>query len=458
MFDSLANRFDSIFQKIRSRGRLSSTDVDEVLREIRLALLEADVHIGVVRHLIDRLRDDLVGLELSKSLSPGEQVIKAVNQELTTLLGGEDFKILYAPRPPTVILLAGLQGAGKTTTSAKLAEWFKSQGRHPLLVGADLQRPAAVEQLRILGSQVKVPVFSEPGNPVDVAKKGLEEAIRTGRDVLIVDTAGRLAIDKELMQEVQRISATITPNYTFFVVDAMIGQDAVSTAKAFHDALDLDAIILTKLDGDARGGAALSVREVVGKPIAFASTGEKIGDFDLFHPERMASRILGMGDVLSLIEKAEKTYDQEAAKRAADALSEGTFNLDDFLAQMREIKKMGSLSSLLAMVPGIPNEMRNANIDEKEIGRLEAIISSMTRAERLDPSLIDGSRKLRIAKGAGVSTSQVNLVLQQFKEAKKMISSMAFGDVVLKKIKKSGKKKSGGRVTPKGANSPTRHK
>ncbi|NNN21329.1 MAG: signal recognition particle protein [Acidimicrobiales bacterium] len=458
MFDSLSNRFDTIFQKIRNRGRLSSTDVDEVLREIRLALLEADVHIGVVRHLIDRLRDDLVGLELSQSLSPGEQIIKAVNQELTALLGGEDFKISFAPKPPTVVLLAGLQGSGKTTTSAKLAEWFKSQGRHPLLVGADLQRPAAVEQLRILGSQVKVPVFSEPGNPVEVARKGLEEAIRTGRDVLIVDTAGRLAIDTELMDEVRRISSTITPNYTFFVVDAMIGQDAVSTAKAFHDALDLDAIILTKLDGDARGGAALSVREVVGKPIAFASTGEKIGDFDLFHPERMASRILGMGDVLSLIEKAEKTYDQEAAKRAADALSEGTFNLEDFLEQMREIKKMGSLSGLLAMMPGIPKEIRNANIDEKDIGKLEAIISSMTRGERLDPSQIDGSRKLRIANGAGVSTSQVNLVLQQFKEAKKMISSMAFGNIALKKIKKSGKKKSGGRVTPKGANSPSRHK
>ncbi|MGH9165858.1 MAG: signal recognition particle protein, partial [Acidimicrobiales bacterium] len=299
MFDSLSDRFDAIFAKLRSRGRLGDAEVDEVLREIRLALLEADVNFMVVKSLVGRIRVRCVGAELSLSLSPAQQVIKIVHEELVTILGGESLKITYASRPPTVVLLAGLQGSGKTTTAGKLARWFKQQGRNPMLVGADLQRPAAVEQLRVLGRQVGVPVFSEMSDPVTVAARGLEEAQRLGRDVLVVDTAGRLSIDAELMDEVRRVAEAVTPHYTFLVIDAMTGQDAVATAEAFHATLALDGVILTKLDGDARGGAALSVKEVVGKPIAFASTGEKLADFELFHPDRLAGRILGMGDMLT---------------------------------------------------------------------------------------------------------------------------------------------------------------
>ena len=299
MFDNLSNRFDGIFKRIRGKGRLTEADVDEVLKEIRTALLEADVNVGVVRNLVARIREGAIGIESSKALDPSQQVIKLVNQELTNILGGETLKITYASRPPTVVLMAGLQGSGKTTNSAKLARWFKSQGRHPLLVGADLQRPAAVEQLRTLGRQIDVPVFSEPGDPVSTATRGLAEARRLGKDVLIVDTAGRLAIDDEMMAQIRQISDQITPNYTFLVIDAMTGQDAVTVAEAFHATLQIDGVILSKLDGDARGGAALSVKEVIGRPIAFASIGEKLDAFDQFHPDRMASRILGLGDVLN---------------------------------------------------------------------------------------------------------------------------------------------------------------
>ncbi|MGH9102318.1 MAG: signal recognition particle protein, partial [Acidimicrobiales bacterium] len=297
MFESLTERFDGIFTRLRGKGRLSEADVDEALRQIRVALLEADVNLAVVRSFVGRIRERCVGAELSRSLSPAQQVIKIVHEELVGILGGDSLRIVYASRPPTVVLLAGLQGSGKTTAAAKLALWFRQQGRQPLLVGADLQRPAAVEQLRVLGSSAGVPVFSEPSTPVEVARRGLEEASRRGRDVLIVDTAGRLAIDEELMEEVRRISAATSPHYTFLVVDAMVGQDAVATAQSFHATLALDGVIVTKLDGDARGGAALSVKEVVGEPIAFASNGEKLADFDVFHPDRMANRILGMGDV-----------------------------------------------------------------------------------------------------------------------------------------------------------------
>ena len=352
MFESLTDRFEGIFSRLRSRGRLSDADVDEVLREIRTALLEADVEIGVVRKFTDAVRQRCVGLELVQNLSPGQQVIKIVNEELVGILGGETLRITYAGRPPTVVLLAGLQGSGKTTTSAKLARWFKQQGRNPLLVGADLQRPAAVEQLRVLGEQAGITVFSEPTDPVAVATAGLEEARRLGRDVLIVDTAGRLAIDEDLMDEIRHIAGAVDPHYTFLVIDAMTGQDAVSTAAAFHDALSLDGVILTKLDGDARGGAALSVKEVVGRPIAFASTGEKLDDFDQFHPDRMADRILGMGDVLSLIEQADRTMDKEVTTKGAAAMIEGRFTLEDFLEQLQQVKKMGSVSGMLSLLPG----------------------------------------------------------------------------------------------------------
>jgi signal recognition particle subunit SRP54 len=443
MFDSLSDRFDAIFTRLRGRGRLGEEDIDEVLREIRVALLEADVNVRVAREFAKRVKERALGLDLSQSLTPAQQVIKIVHEELVGILGGETLRITYASKPPTVVLLAGLQGSGKTTAAGKLARWFKQQGRHPLLVGADLQRPAAVEQLRVLGSQVGVPVFSEPSDPVDVAAKGLAEAQRVGRDVLIVDTAGRLTIDADLMDEVRRISEATSPQYTFLVIDAMTGQDAVNTAEAFHETLALDGVILTKLDGDARGGAALSVKEVVGKPIAFASTGEKLADFDTFHPDRMAQRILGMGDVMTLIEKAEQEYDQDVAQKAALKLQEGSLTLEDFLEQLQQMKKMGPLQNIIGMLPGVPKELKNAEIDDREVARIEAIIRSMTPAERNDPSLINGSRRMRIANGSGVSTSDVNALLKQFKEMQRMMRGFA---KIPGMRNKKGKK--GGRVTP----------
>jgi signal recognition particle subunit SRP54 len=447
MFDSLSDRFEGIFARLRGKGRLGDAEVDEVLREIRLALLEADVNFLVVKGLVGRIRERCVGADLSQSLTPAQQVIKIVHEELIATLGGQTLRITYASKPPTVVLLAGLQGSGKTTAAGKLARWFKQQGRNPLLVGADLQRPAAVEQLRVLGGQVGVPVFSQATDPVTVATAGLEEARRLGRDVLIVDTAGRLSIDAELMEEVRRISERVSPHYTFLVIDAMTGQDAVTTAEAFHATLELDGVILTKLDGDARGGAALSVKEVVGRPIAFASVGERLADFETFHPDRMASRILGMGDVLTLIEKAEEAYDKEEAERAANALMEGNFTLEDFLEQMQQIKKMGPLQGIVGMLPGIPKEVKQAKIDDRELARVEAIIRSMTPAERRDPSLINGSRRLRIANGSAVTTSEVNLLLKQFKEMQRMMSSMGIGRALNNKKRKKNKK--GGRATPK---------
>jgi signal recognition particle subunit SRP54 len=442
MFDSLSDRFDGIFTRLRGRGRLTEADVDEVLREIRLALLEADVNFLVVKRMVARIKERCLGADLSKSLSPAQQVIKIVNEELTNSLGGDTLKITFASRPPTVVLMAGLQGSGKTTASAKLARWFKQQGRNPLMVGADLQRPAAVEQLRTLGNQIGVPVFSEPSDPVSVARAGLEEARDKGRDVLIVDTAGRLAIDGEMMEQVRQISGAVEPHYTFLVVDAMTGQDAVGVAEAFHATLEIDGVILSKLDGDARGGAALSVKEVIGRPIAFASTGEKIADFEQFHPDRMAGRILGMGDVLTLIERTEEAYDKEAAAKAESALLEGRFTLDDFLEQMQQVRKMGPLNNLIGMMPGIPKELKNADIGEKELGRVEAIIRSMTREERINPDLVNGSRRLRIANGSGTSTSEVNLLLKQFKDVSKMMKRFGGGPA---KGKAKGKKKGKGR-------------
>ncbi len=449
MFDALSDRFEGIFGKLRSRGRLSDADVDEVLKEIRFALLEADVNLQVVKSLVERIRARCVGEELSKALSPAQQVIKIVNEELTTTLGGETFRLAYASKPPTVVLMAGLQGSGKTTRTASLAHWFKSQGRNPLMVGADLQRPAAVEQLRTLGAQIDVPVFSEASDPVGVATAGLAEARSKGRDVLLVDTAGRLAIDEELMDEVRRISEAVSPDYTFLVVDAMTGQDAVTVAESFHQTLALDGVILTKLDGDARGGAALSVKEVVGKPIAFVSTGEKVKDFDLFHPDRLAGRILGMGDMLTLIEKAEEVYEKEEAEAAAAKMFEGEFTLDDFLEQMQQIKKMGPLSGLVSMLPGIPKEVRDVEIDDRQIGQVEAIIRSMTREERARPEIIDASRRSRIAVGSGTDPNAVSQLIKQFREMSKMMKRMGgFGSKKTNKKGRKGRKGSGGgRVT-----------
>jgi signal recognition particle subunit SRP54 len=429
MFDALSDRLERIAGRLRSRGRLSDADLDEALREIRTALLEADVEVGVARRFVAAVREECAGADLQRSLTPAQQVIKAVHQQLVNVLGGESLHLTYASRPPTVVLLAGLQGSGKTTTAAKLALWWKQQGRNPLLVGADLQRPAAVEQLRVLGTQAQVTVFSEPTDPVAVARAGVEEARRLGRDVCIIDTAGRLSIDAELMDEVRRISEATGPQYTFLVIDAMTGQDAVATATAFHETLALDGVILTKLDGDARGGAALSVKEVVGRPIAFASTGEKLGDFDLFHPDRMADRILGMGDVLSLIEQAERTMDAEVVSKSASRLLEGRFTLDDFLAQLQQLKKMGSFGGIMKLLPGMSKELRQAadQIDDREVARVEAIVHSMTRAEREDPAIIDGSRRVRIARGSGTSTQDVNQLLRQFREMQRMMKGIGKG-------------------------------
>ncbi len=464
MFESLSGRFENVLGRLRSKGKLTEADVDDALREIRLALLEADVNFNVVKSFCARIRERAVGEEVSKALNPGQQMVKIVNEELTSTLGGETIRITYSSRPPTVVLMAGLQGSGKTTNSAKLARWFKSQGRHPLLVGADLQRPAAVEQLRTLARQIEVPVFSDATDPVAVAAASIGEARRTGRDVVIVDTAGRLAIDEELMDEVRRISEAVDPDYTFLVIDAMTGQDAVTTAEAFHSTLELDGVILTKLDGDARGGAALSVKEVVGRPIAFASTGEKLRDFDLFHPDRLAGRILGMGDMLTLIEKAEEVYESEQAEAAAARLLEGRFTLEDFLDQMQQLKKMGPLKGVLGMMPGVPKEVKDAEIDDREIDRVEAIIRSMTPAERVDPDLIDQSRRIRIARGSGTEPARVAELLKQFKEMSRMMKRM--GGMGSKRLASSRRKaakskgkgpggRSGGRaggkrVSPKG--------
>jgi signal recognition particle subunit SRP54 len=427
MFDSLSDRFEGIFKRLRGRGRLGEAEVDEVLREIRLALLEADVNFKVVRSFVARVKEQCLGIDLSASLSPAQQVVKIVNQELVNILGGQTLKITFASRPPTVVMLAGLQGSGKTTAAGKLARWFKQQGRQPILVGADLQRPAAVEQLKVLGAQAGVPVWSDPSDPVTVAKGGVEEAQRRGRDVVILDTAGRLHVDAELMDEARAISQAVQPHYTFLVVDAMTGQDAVNVAESFHQALEIDGVILSKLDGDARGGAALSVKEVTGKPIAFASVGEKLADFEPFHPDRMASRILGMGDMLTLIEKAEQAFEREQAQQAAEKMTTGQFTLADFLEQMQQVKKMGPLQNLVGMLPGIPKELKKAEIDDREIARVEAIIRSMTPEEREDPSIMNGSRRLRVANGSGTTTSDVNMLLKQFKDMQKMMKMIGRG-------------------------------
>jgi signal recognition particle subunit SRP54 len=448
MFDSLSSRLEGVIKKIRGKGRLTDDDVDEVLKEIRTALLEADVNVGVVRNVTARIREQAVGAKLSQALDPGQQIIKIVSNELTAMLGGETLKINYASRPPTVVLMAGLQGSGKTTNSAKLARWFKSQGRQPLMVGADLQRPAAVEQLRTLGRQIDVPVFSEPGDPVNTAKRGLEEARRLGRDVLIVDTAGRLSIDADMMEQVRQISEVVKPDYTFLVIDAMTGQDAVGVAEAFHATLAIDGVIMSKLDGDARGGAALSVKEVIGRPIAFASTGEKLNEFEQFHPDRMAGRILGMGDMLSLIEQAEQVFEKDQAEAAAEKMLEGEFTLDDFLEQMQALKKMGPLGNLLGMMPGMPKELKGAEIGDDQLKPVEAIIRSMTLLERRKPEVINGSRRTRIANGSGTTVGDVNRLVKQFGEMQKMMKKMG-GMAMLGKAKGGqGKKGKKGRGLP----------
>jgi signal recognition particle subunit SRP54 len=427
VFDALSDRFEGIFTRLRGRGRLSEGDIDEVAREIRLALLEADVNVRVVKAFIGRMKEAAVGAELSKSLSPAQQVIKIVHDQLVETLGGEAGKLAMSSKPPTVVMLAGLQGSGKTTAAGKLARLLKSQGLQPLLVGADLQRPAAVEQLRVLAQRVDVPFYSEPSDPVAVARGAIEEAARLGRNIVIVDTAGRLQIDAELMEELREIEAAVQPHNTLLVVDAMTGQEAVNVAETFHESIGLDGVVLTKIDGDARGGAALSVKEVVGKPILFAGTGEKLEDFEPFHPDRMASRILGMGDVLTLIEKAEEAFDDEQKAKAERIVLEGQFTLEDFLEQMQQVKKMGPISNLIGMMPGLPKEVKKAQIDDSELVKIEAIIHSMTTEERRNPTVVNGSRRTRIAKGSGTTTSDVNQRLKQCKQVQQMMRSFGGG-------------------------------
>jgi signal recognition particle subunit SRP54 len=431
MFDALTERFDGIFTRLRSRGKLTEADIDAVAREIRLALLEADVNVKVVKALVARVKERANGAEVQKSLSPAQQVIKIVHEELIATLGGESGKLTMSSKPPTVVMMCGLQGAGKTTAAGKLARQLKSQGLGVLLVAADLQRPAAVEQLRVLGQRVDVPVWAAPADgpqdAVEVARSSLDEAARLGRNVVIVDTAGRLQIDTELMLELRQVRDAVNPTNTLLVVDAMTGQEAVNVATAFDEAVGLDGVVLTKIDGDARGGAALSVKEVVGKPILFVGTGEKLEDFEPFHPDRMASRILGMGDVLTLIEKAEATFDADVALQAQESMAKGQFTLEDFLAQMRQVRKMGPLGSLMKMMPGMPKELKDTELDEGEIDRVEAIICSMTPAERRDPTVINGSRRLRIAQGSGTSTSEVNALLKQFKQVQQMMKALTGG-------------------------------
>jgi signal recognition particle subunit SRP54 len=433
LFNTLQDRLAATFKNLRGKGRLSEADIDATCREIRVALLEADVALPAVRAFIERVRERAKGAEVSEALNPAQQVIKIVNEELVAILGGETRRLRFAKTPPTVIMLAGLQGSGKTTLAGKLGRWLKDQGRSPLLVAADLQRPNAVSQLQIVGRQAGVTVFApEPGNgvgdPVTVARNAIAEAKRALYDVVVVDTAGRLGIDAELMQQAADIRDAVEPDETLFVLDAMIGQDAVTTALAFLEGVGFSGVVLTKLDGDARGGAALSVAQVTGRQVMFASNGEKLTDFDIFHPDRMASRILGMGDVLTLIEHAEKAFDADQAAAAAAKLSGGDFTLDDFLEQMQSVRKMGSLSKIMGMLPGMGQfKEQIENIDDREIDRVQALILSMTPAERANPKIIDGSRRTRIAKGSGRSPSDVNSLVDRFFEARKMMMAMAKG-------------------------------
>ncbi len=478
MFESLSDRLTGVLSGLRGKGRLTDADIDATAREIRLALLEADVSLPVVREFVARIKERAKGAEVSAALNPAQQVVKIVNDELVGILGGQTRQLAFAKTPPTVVMLAGLQGSGKTTLAGKLAKWLRGQGHTPLLVAADLQRPGAVNQLQVVGGQAGVEVYAPhpgasaesaadvgPADPVKVAAGGLAEARAKHFDVVIVDTAGRLGIDDELMAQAASIREAVDPDEVLFVVDAMIGQDAVTTAEAFREGVGFTGVVLTKLDGDARGGAALSVREVTGVPILFASAGEKLDDFDVFHPDRMASRILGMGDVLTLIEQAEQVFDAQQAEEAAAKIGSGELTLEDFLEQMLAIRKMGPIGNLLGMLPGA-GQMKDAlaAVDDTQLDRVQAIIRGMTPAERADPKIINASRRLRIANGSGVAVSEVNQLVDRFFDARKMMSQMAGqmgmpfgrkGSSSRKTAKNKKKGKKGGRgPTPPRTKSP----
>ena len=430
MFDALSERLQNVFNDLRGHGKLSAEDIDAAMREIRLALLEADVNFKVVRTFVAQVKERALGAEVMTSLTPAQQVVKIVNEELTTLMGAGDSRLAFSGKPPTVILLAGLQGSGKTTTAAKLAQLLKKEGKRPVLVAADVYRPAAIDQLVTLAGRVQVPVHA-PGadvDPVEIARGGVAVAREKG-DVAIIDTAGRLHVDDELMGELVRIRDTIKPHNVLLVVDAMTGQDAVNAAEAFRESVDIDGVVLTKLDGDARGGAALSVRAVTGKPIKFVSTGEKLGDFEVFHPDRMASRILGMGDVLSLIERAEESLDEQKAAEMEARLRRAEFTFDDFLENIKQVRKMGSLSSIIGMLPGASamKQLKDVQVDDRQLDRIEAMIFSMTPQERRHPDVISGSRRQRIARGSGVKVQDVNQLMKQYREMQKMVRMFSSG-------------------------------
>lgn len=432
-FGTLSDRLTETFRNLRTKGKLSPADVDGTVREIRRALLDADVALEVVKDFTGRVRERALSDEVNRALNPAQQVVQIVNEELVAILGGQQRRLEFAKKPPTVIMLAGLQGAGKTTLAGKLAKWLKKEGHTPLLVASDLQRPNAVTQLQVVGEQAGVPVFApEPGNgvgdPVKVAKNGVAEAERRQYDVVIVDTAGRLGIDAELMKQAANIRKAVEPDEVLFVIDSLTGQDAVNTARAFQEGVDFTGVVLTKLDGDSRGGAALSVASVTGRPIIFASIGEGLDDFEPFHPDRMASRILDLGDIMTLIEQAQAAFDEEEAAKVAEKFRTDSFTLDDFLAQMQQLKKMGSLKGMLGMLPGARGmKDQLENFDERELVRTEAIIQSMTPAERQNTKLLNGSRRLRIARGSGMTVTDVNQLVQRFEQAAKMMKTVAKG-------------------------------
>lgn len=438
-FEGLTEKLTNAFKKLRGKGRLTESDVKEAMREIRMALLEADVSYKVVKDFVARVSERAVGSDVLESLTPAQMIVKIVNEELTALMGGEEAKLNLSSKSPTIVMMVGLQGAGKTTNSAKLAGLMKKQGKRPLLVACDVYRPAAIEQLEVVGKQLDIPVFQMGQiSPVDIAKAAIEHAKKHGNDLVFLDTAGRLHIDAALMEELQNIKNTVSPDEILLVVDAMIGQDAVNAAKAFDEALDITGVMLTKLDGDARGGAALSIKTVTGKPIKFVGTGEKLDQVEPFHPDRMASRILGMGDVLSLIEKAQENFDLQKAKELEQKLRKNKFTLADYYEQISQLKNMGSITEIAGMLPGVdPKALEGANVDERAILRTEAIILSMTPEEREEPSILNNSRKKRIAAGAGVQVVDVNRLLKQFDMMLQMTKQM--NDPRLRKLAKKGR-------------------
>ncbi len=428
MFQNLTEKLANAFKKFKNKGKLTEADVKEGMREVKLALLEADVNFKVVKDFVKSVTERAVGSQVLESLLPAQQIVKIVNEELIKLMGGETPKINISPKPPTVIMMVGLQGAGKTTHAGKIANMYRQKSKNPLLVACDVYRPAAVDQLKIVGESVNIPVFTMGTkiSPVEIAKAGVEHAKKNGHDMVIIDTAGRLHIDEELMAELVKIKEKVEPSEILLTIDAMLGQDAVNVAKTFNDLLDITGVVLTKMDGDTRGGAALSVKYITGKPIKFVGTGEKMDAIELFHPDRVASRILGMGDILSLIEKAEAAYDEKNAKELEKKLREQTFTLEDFLMQMRQLKKMGNIEQLIGMMPGVnAGALKNAQVDEAQMAKIEAIILSMTKQERMKPEIINGSRRRRIAQGSGTNVQEVNKLLNQFDQMKKLMKQFS---------------------------------